>query len=97
MEYFRKGKKVIASLLLGYYIENQLKAFTKLTLGYTSPALSDCMKVMESANLLSQYKKGLFQRLLGLRNKFIHQQVAVSHKDFNAATKNLELLEDALQ
>jgi CheY-like chemotaxis protein len=97
MEYFRKGEKVIASLLLGHYIENQLKAFTNAILGRTYPALYDCLKAMEQANLLSQYRKGLFQELLRLRNKFIHEPAAISEKDFDSAIKNSQLMEDTLQ
>jgi len=96
-EYFRKGERVIASLLLGHYIENQLRTFTKMVLGQTWPALYDCLKAMDRANLLSQHKKGLFQHLLRLRNKFIHDPIIISEKDFDEATKVLKLLEDALQ
>ncbi len=91
-EYFRKGETVIASLLLGHYIENQLRAFTKTILGRTCPALSECLKVMQRANLLSRNRQGLFQQLLRLRNKFIHQPTDISEKDFNAAAKHLKLL-----
>ncbi len=96
-EYFRKGEKVVASLLLGHYIENQLRAFTNMILGRTFPALSDCLKEMERTNLISQYRKGLFQQLLRIRNKAIHQPTDFSEKDFDAAIKNLRLLEDTLQ
>jgi CheY-like chemotaxis protein len=97
LEYHRKGDKVAASLLLGHYIENQLKEFTSALLGYPLPALSDCLKALEQTNRLSQYRKGLFQQMLRLRNRAIHQPTAILERDFEAAIKNLKLLEETLQ
>jgi CheY-like chemotaxis protein len=96
LEYYRQGEKVVASLLLGHYTENELKEFTNALLGHSYPSLSDCLKVLEQAGHFSQYRKGLFLQLLRLRNKAIHQPIAISEKDFDAAIKNLKLLEDTL-
>ncbi len=97
LEYYRKGERVVASLLLGHYIENQLREFTSSLLGRSFPALSDCLKSLEQAGRFSPYRKGLFQEMLRLRNKAIHQPTTVSEKDFAAAIKNLKLLDEALQ
>jgi CheY-like chemotaxis protein len=94
LEYYRKGEKVVASLLLGYYLENRLRAFTGEVIGRTFPILSEGLKEMEQGRRISNFKKGLFSDLLGLRNKAIHQPTTVSEADFKAAVKKLALLEE---
>lgn len=96
LEYFRNGEKVVASLLLGHYIENRLKSITRVMIGYSFPSLSDCLKEMERSHRISNYRKRLFHQLLRLRNQAIHQPGGISEGDFDAAVKNLELLEEAL-
>lgn len=96
-EYYKTGEKVVASLLLGHYLENQLKTFTSIMIGHSLPSLADCLREMERTRRITHYRKGLFHQLLRLRNKAIHQPTMISEKDFDAATKNLKLLEDALQ
>ena len=95
LEYYRAGETVVASLLLGYHLENRLRAFTAAALGHTFPILSEGLKEMEQARRISQYKKGLFSDLLGLRNKAIHQPTNIAETDFTAALKKLALLEEA--
>ena len=94
LEYYRAGETVVASLLLGYYLENRLRAFTDAALGRTFPILSDGLKELEQRRRISQNKKNLFSDLLGLRNKAIHQPTNVSEADFKAAVKKLSLLEE---
>ncbi len=96
-EYFKTGEKVVASLLLGHHLENQLKTFTSIMLGHSFPSLADCLREMERTHRITQYRKGLFHQLLRLRNKAIHQPTLISEDDFDAATKNLKALEDTLQ
>lgn len=96
LEYFRKGEKVIASLLLGHYIEQQLKAYSVAVLGGSFPSLSDCLKALEQSSRLSQHRKAVFQLLLRLRNKAIHQPAAVEEGDFSLAKKKLRSLEETL-
>ena len=96
-EYYRKGEKVVASLLLGHCLENQLKTFTSIMMGHSFPSLADCLREMERTGRITQYRKGLFHQLLRLRNKAIHQPTVFSEEDFEAASRNLKLLEDALQ
>src|SRR5208337_4371293 len=96
-EYYRNGEKVVASLLLGHYLENRLKSITSVMIGCSFPSLSDCLKEMERKHRISNYRKGLFHQLLKLRNQAIHQPTGISERDFAAAAKNLELLDDALQ
>ncbi len=93
LEYFRSGEKVVASLLLGYYVENRLRAFTATVLGRTFPILSEGMKEMEKGRHISQSRKGLFYDLMNMRNKSIHQPATVSEADFKAVMKKLALLE----
>jgi CheY-like chemotaxis protein len=94
LEYYRTGEKVVASLLLGYHLENRLKTFTAAVIGRTFPALSEGLKEMEQGRRISHFKRDLFSDLLGLRNKAIHQPTTVSEADFKAAVKKLDLLEE---
>jgi CheY-like chemotaxis protein len=94
LEYYRTGEKVVASLLLGYYLEKRLKAFTVAVIGKTFPTLSEGLKDMEQSRRISHFKRELFSDLLGLRNKAIHQPTNVSEADFKAAVKKLDLLEE---
>lgn len=94
LEYYRTGEKVVASLLLGYHLENRLKTFTAAVIGRTFPALSEGLKEMEQGRRISHFKRDLFSDLLGLRNKAIHQPTNVSEADFKAAVKKLDLLEE---
>ena len=95
LEYYRRGEKVVASLLLGYYLENRLRTFTYPVLGRTFPFLSAGLKEMDQDRRISTFRKGLFSELLGLRNKAIHQPAAVKEDDFKTAIKKLSLLEEA--
>lgn len=95
LEYYRTGEKVVASLLLGYYLENRLKAFTVEVIGRSFTTLSEGLKEMEQGRRISQFRKELFYDLMGLRNKAIHQPTAVAETDFTAAVKKLALLEES--
>jgi CheY-like chemotaxis protein len=94
LEYYRAGETVVASLLLGYHLENRLRAFTGAALGRTFPILSEGLKEMEQGRRISHFRKELFSDLLGLRNKAIHQPTNVSEADFKTAVKKLSLLEE---
>ncbi|MBI4685969.1 MAG: response regulator [Nitrospirae bacterium] len=94
LEYYRKGEIIVASLILGHYIETQLKAFANRILGNYPPVLSDCLKELERDRRISSYKKGVFQQLLRLRNKAIHHPANMSERDFENAIKNLNFLEE---
>ncbi len=94
LEYYKAGEKVVASLLLGYYLENRLRMFTVSVIGRMFPILSEGLKEMEKVRRISHFKKELFSDLLGLRNKAIHQPTAVSESDFKTAVKKLALLEE---
>jgi CheY-like chemotaxis protein len=96
LEYYNNGEKVVASLVLGHFLENRLKSFTSAVIGRSFPALSDCLKAMERAHNISHFRKGLFHQLLRLRNKAIHHPTTLTEKDFDAASKNLKLLEESL-
>lgn len=94
LEYYRNGENIVASLLLGYYLENRLRAFTAGVLDRTYPILSEGLKEMEQSRRISQFRKGLFSELLGLRNKAIHQPASLSEADFKTAVKKITLLEE---
>ena len=93
-EYHRKGDVVVGSLLLGHYLETRLKSFTNMIIGRTYPVLSDCLKEMEHSGRISKYRRKLFQELLHLRNRAIHQPGDITEKDINAAVHSLNQLED---
>jgi CheY-like chemotaxis protein len=94
LEYYKNGEKIVASLLLGYYLENRLRAFTAGALDRTYAILSEGLKEMEQSRRISQFRKGLFSELLGLRNKAIHQPASLSEADFKTAVKKITLLEE---
>jgi len=96
-EYFRKDEKIVASLLLGYYVESRLKEYTVASLGSSYPSLADCLRMLEENRSFSQYRKGTFQRLLRLRNKAVHEPTHSSEQDFENAAKDLGLLWETLQ
>lgn len=93
LEYLRSGEKVVASLLLGHYIETRLKAFTRRVLGRYYPGLHDCLKELERNRRFGRFKRDMFQQVLRLRNKAIHHPGAISEEDFDTAQKSLKLLE----
>ncbi len=95
LEYFRKGEKVVASLLLGYHLENHLRQFTTAAIGRTYPILSEGLKEMELNHRITHFRKELFSDLLGIRNKAIHQPANITEAEFNTAKKKLALLEES--
>ncbi|HEY6010395.1 MAG TPA: hypothetical protein VIX18_02910, partial [Nitrospirota bacterium] len=95
LDYYRSGEKVVAALLLGYYLENRLKAVTVGVIGKSYATLSEGLKEMEQGHLLSSFRKELFYDLMGLRNKAIHQPTLIAEADFRTAIKKLSILEEA--
>lgn len=93
LEYYRKGEKVIASLLLGYHLETRLKTLTRRMLGHSPQSLYDCLKELARTHRVSQFKKSLFQHVLRIRNKATHHPTAITEEDFDIVRKNLKLLE----
>jgi len=96
LEHYRSGEKVVASLLLGYYLENRLKAFTAAVMGRTFNTLSDGVKDMERLRRISPARLAMFYDLMYLRNKAIHSPAAISEAEFLAAAKKLDRLEEAV-
>jgi len=94
LEYFRAGERIVAALLLGYYLENRLKSVTASTLGRTYAVLSEGLQEMQKRNMITRYRYGLFGDLLGLRNKAIHQPATMVENDFQTAIKKLAQLEE---
>jgi len=93
-EFYNKGERVAASLLLGHYLEGRLKSFTGALLGRSFPALSDCLKALEGTHLIGKFHKKLFQQLLRLRNKAIHHPAETSKRDLTASLRTLKSLEE---
>ncbi|MDA8433647.1 MAG: response regulator [Nitrospiraceae bacterium] len=92
-EFYRRGETVVASLVLGHHLETRLRTFTKKVLGHSSPGLYECLKELERTHRIGEFKKGLFQQVLRLRNKAIHHPSQMSEQDFDSAVKSLRLLE----
>jgi CheY-like chemotaxis protein len=95
-EYFKAGEHVVAALLLGYHLENRLRAFTVAMVGRSYPTLSEGLKEMQQRKRLSRHKKDLFSDLVGIRNKAIHQPTNIAESDFQMAIKKLAPLEEAV-
>jgi len=93
--YFRSGEKVVASLLLGYHLENRLRAFTTAVLGRSFSTLSDGLKEMEQGRKIGPSGIGLFYELMYLRNKAIHSPANLAEADFTTAVKKLDRLEES--
>ena len=93
-EFYNKGERVVASLLLGHYLEGKLKAFTSALLGRSFPALSDCLKALENTHLIGKHHKGVFQQLLRLRNKAIHHPAEISRRDLTTSLRTSKVLEE---
>jgi CheY-like chemotaxis protein len=93
MDFYRRGEKVVASLILGHHLETRLRAFTRKMIGHSPSGLYDCLKELERSRRIGQFKKGLFQQVLRLRNKAIHHPSEMSGQDFDSAVKSVRLLE----
>lgn len=91
-EYFRKGDPVVASLLLGHFLEKELKYFTRKMLGESFSVLSKCLKALESSPVPSKQEKTQFENMVRLRNRAIHQPGTISERDFNEALRSMEVL-----
>lgn len=96
-DYYKKGERVVASLILGHVVESRLKSFTNSVLGCSYPLLADCLREMERTQRMSNFRKGIFHNLLRLRNKAIHQPTSILEREFDGAEKYIRLLEDSLQ
>ena len=92
-EDYRAGEKIVAALLLGYYIENRLKRFLEAELGRAFAVLAEGLKELQRTRRISRNKSDLFSDLLGLRNKAIHQPASVTEADFQTAIRKMDLLE----
>jgi CheY-like chemotaxis protein len=95
LEYYRAGERIVAALLLGYYLENRLRAFTAAILGRTYALLSEGLREMQQSSRISRLRASLFSDLLGFRNKAIHHPAVLSETDFQIAIRKLNQLEES--
>jgi CheY-like chemotaxis protein len=93
VQYMRQGDTIVASLLLGHYIEIRLKAFTRKRLGRAYAVLSDCLKELEQARKIKTFKWELFSNLLRMRNKAIHRPSGVTEEEVQEVFRSIGLLE----
>lgn len=93
LKYMRSGDNVVASLLLGHYIEKRLKTFTRRQIGRAHATLSESLKEMTSRNKISPFKKELFNKLIRMRNKAIHKPSAINDDNVHIVFNDLKLLE----
>jgi len=93
IKYMRTGDNIVASLLLGHYIEKRLKAFTRRQIGRAHATLSESLKELTGRNRLSPFKKELFSKLIRMRNKAIHKPLAISDDIIDTVFNDLNLLE----
>jgi CheY-like chemotaxis protein len=94
LEYYRRGEKVVAALLLGYLIQKKLKNFTERVLGYSRITLAECGRELEKHGRIKKYQLVVFQKLIQLRNQAIHQPSSLTEMDFDSGNNNLEALEE---
>ncbi|MGW8272394.1 MAG: response regulator [Thermodesulfovibrionales bacterium] len=93
LDYFRRGEKIVASLILGHFLERRLKRFTQRVTGQSPAGLYDCLKALERSGSIGSFKKKLFRQILRLRNKAIHHPTTITEKDFDASAEDLRILE----
>jgi CheY-like chemotaxis protein len=93
-EYYRRGDPIVASLLLGHHLEIRLKSFTRSILGRSYPLLSECNKALKKSDRINKRKKGLFENMMRMRNRAIHQPGALTEKDFDAIENDMSSLEN---
>jgi len=87
LEYFRAGERIVAALLLGYYLENRLKSVTASTLGRTYAVLSEGLQEMQQRNMITRYRYGLFGDLLGYGTRPFTSLLTLVENDFQTAIK----------
>jgi CheY-like chemotaxis protein len=93
LQYMRSGDRIVGSLLLGHFVEQRLKSFTRKRIGRAFAVLSDCLKEMEKANRINPFKRDLFNKMLRFRNRAIHRPTAISEDDVQEVYNDLKLLE----
>lgn len=93
LRYMRSGDRIIGSLLLGHFVEMQLKSFTRKRIGRAFAVLSDCLKEMEKVHRIDPFKRDLFNKMLRFRNRAIHRPTAISADDVESVFHDLKLLE----
>jgi CheY-like chemotaxis protein len=93
IKYMRSGDTIVASLLLGHYIEKQLKTFTRRQIGRAHATLSESLKELTGRNRISPNKKELFSKLIRIRNKAIHKPLAITDDIIDNVFNDLKLLQ----
>jgi CheY-like chemotaxis protein len=93
LQYMRSGDKIVASLLLGHFVEMRLRAFTRKRIGRAFAGLSDCLKEMEKSRRVKPFKRDLFNKMMRFRNRAVHSPSAISDDDVQTVFHDLKLLE----
>lgn len=93
LRHMRSGDRVVASLLLGHFVEMRLKAFTRRKIGRAFAVLSDCLKEMEKSGRIKPFQRDLFNKMLRFRNRAIHRPTAISADNVQSVFHDLKLLE----
>lgn len=93
LRHMRSGDRVVASLLMGHFVEMRLKTFTRRKIGRAFAVLSDCLKEMEKSGKIKPVQRDLFNKMLRFRNRAIHRPTAISADDVQSVFHDLKLLE----
>lgn len=93
LEYLKNGEPIIAALILGYLIEKKLMTFSQSVLGYSFGTLAENSRELEKIKQISKFNMGAFQKLHQMRNRAIHQPLALSKSDFETASRLFDALE----
>ena len=93
IKYMRTGDTIVASLLLGHYIEKRLKTFTRRQIGRAHATLSESLKELTGKNRISPSNKELFSKLIRMRNKAVHKPTAITDEIIDAVFNDLKLLQ----
>ena len=94
LRYMRSGDRIVASLLMGHFVEMRLKDFTRKRIGRAFAILSDCLKEMEKSGRIMPSQRDLFNKMLRFRNRAIHRPTAISEDDVQSVFHDMKLLEE---
>ncbi len=94
LKHIEKGDNISGSLLMGYFLETRLKAFTKKVLGSSFSSLNVCLNELRDSDMITPFEEKVFYDLVRLRNLAIHHPSKIKKRDFSKADSKLKLLEE---
>jgi CheY-like chemotaxis protein len=88
----KKENSMVSSLLLGHYLENKLREYTKIKMGRGFAKLYDCATELDKSGRLTAPEMEDFHELMKMRNRAIHNPSTLSKKHIEIPDKHLTAL-----